>query len=435
MPAKTTLLLCAAVAAVDGWKAPPQKLLKPLATKLLEASLAVGTLSALPAVAAPPQQQHAPSRKYLFVTGFPFPLGPITERRTVQSELVKGRVYGFVQELRLSGITANSRCTVFRTANNDLIVYDPVAPTEEFLEQLASLNGRVAHILLGATTYEHKAFVGPFSRKFPAAKVWAVPDQWAWPLDLAPKALGIFADGDLVDTASSASTYPDDFREEFEVKLLRPSQRLGLGYAASEAALYHKPTHTLALTDAMINVPATPSEDYEVENLRGVGADAKTDKSLGQLVLALLRLTNFEGGRAIVDQYWASPTSDDSLQRGWERNVLLSLFFGPAPQSIVEPHDSFARLPGAWRVAPVTETLVYKSDRVRPELQRWVDDVGKWDFTYVAPAHFAAGKGSPSEWKKAFGPVLAGERDPAYTAGDLKLLETLSDVIQKAGVI
>ena len=169
MAPKATLLLCAALAAVDGWKAPPQKLLKPLATKLLEASLAVTTLGALPAVAAPPQQQHEPSRKYLFVTGFPFPLGPITERRTVKSELVKGKVYGFVQELRLSGITANSRCTVFRTANNDLIVYDPVAPTEEFLEQLASLNGRVTHILLGATTYEHKAFVGPFSRKFPSA--------------------------------------------------------------------------------------------------------------------------------------------------------------------------------------------------------------------------------------------------------------------------
>ena len=53
--------------------------------------------------------------------------------------------------------------------------------------------------------------MGPFSRKFPAAKVWAVPDQWAWPLDLAPKALGIFSNGDLVDSASVASTYPTIF--------------------------------------------------------------------------------------------------------------------------------------------------------------------------------------------------------------------------------
>ena len=180
----------------------------------------------------------------------------------------------------------------------------------------------MAHILLGATTYEHKAFVGPFSRKFPPPGL-AGPTSGPGP-GLGPKTLGIFADGDLVDSAAVASTYPDDFREEFEVKLLRPAQRLGLGYAALEAAVFHKPTHTLAVTDAIVNVPARPTPDYEVENLRGVGADAKTDNSLGQLVLSLLRLTNFEGGRAIVDQYWASPTLDDSLQRGWERNVLLS---------------------------------------------------------------------------------------------------------------
>ena len=64
MAPKATLLLCAALAAVDGWKGPPQKLLKPLATKLLEASLAVTTLGALPAVAgaAPQATTHQPSR-------------------------------------------------------------------------------------------------------------------------------------------------------------------------------------------------------------------------------------------------------------------------------------------------------------------------------------------------------------------------------------
>ena len=147
--------------------------------------------------------------------------------------------------------------------------------------------------LFGPIWRKCSAQVGPFSRKFPSAKVWAVPDQWAWPLDLAPKALGIFADGDLIDSASSASTYPSDFREEFEVKLLRPSQRLGLGYAASEAAVFHKPTHTLAITDALVNVPARPTPDYEFENLRGVGADAKTDNSpLGNTQTVTLRLAS-----------------------------------------------------------------------------------------------------------------------------------------------
>ena len=42
-------------------------------------------------------------------------------------------------------------------------------------------------------------------------------------------------------------------------------------------------------------------------------------------------------------------------------------------------------------VAPVTDSLIYRSDRVKPELARWVDDVSKWDFTTIAPAHFDAG--------------------------------------------
>lgn len=116
-----------------------------------------------------------PSRKYINLTGFPFPLGPFFERRTVETELVPGRVYGFEQTLDLSGIEANVRSVVFRMRDNHLLVYNPVAPTEEFLEQLAALeHDGVSHILLGATQYEHKIFVGPFARKFPNAKVWAV---------------------------------------------------------------------------------------------------------------------------------------------------------------------------------------------------------------------------------------------------------------------
>ena len=54
-------------------------------------------------------------------------------------------------------------------ADNHLLVYNPVAPTEEFLGMLDGLgHDGVSHILLGATTYEHKIFVGPFARRFPS---------------------------------------------------------------------------------------------------------------------------------------------------------------------------------------------------------------------------------------------------------------------------
>lgn len=76
------------------------------------------------------------------------------------------------QEQRLSSITANVRSTVFRLKDNSLLVYNPIAPTDEWISQLSSLGGdRISHIVLGSTAYEHKIFVGPFARKFPEAKV------------------------------------------------------------------------------------------------------------------------------------------------------------------------------------------------------------------------------------------------------------------------
>ena len=174
------------------------------------------------------------------------------------------------------------------------------------------------HVLLGATQYEHKVFVPAFSRAFPEAKVdararraplsralsralarvlslgdeeaqargrarvpraekvWAVPGQWSFPLDLPARLLGIdtagTGGGELVDTSPASNPPPAgaaraawcaadpraacattaayaraaDFTDEFEVKLLRPERRLGLGYAANEAALLHKDTKVAA---------------------------------------------------------------------------------------------------------------------------------------------------------------------------------------------
>ena len=195
------------------------------------------------------------------------------------------------------------------------------------MQQLASLNhDGVSHIMLGATAYEHKIFVGPFARKFPEAKVWAVPDQWSFPLNLPAAAYGIDSQGtgggELVDTAPGSTAYASgalprrgsnvhprrllrqlqhshapaaretsgalaltraacwlraapDLTAEFEVKLLHPAKRLGLGYAANEAALLHKETKTLALTDALVNVPATPPEIYDPSNLLAVGDNGR----------------------------------------------------------------------------------------------------------------------------------------------------------------
>jgi hypothetical protein len=388
-----------------------------------------------------------PSRRYINLTGFPFPLGPFFERQTVATEIVKGRVYGFEQEQSLAGITANVRSVVFRMRDNHLLVYNPVAPTDEFLAQLDALDHKgVSHILLGATQYEHKIFVAPFARKFPDAKVWAVPDQWSFPLNLPAPLLGIdesgTGGGELLDTAAGSKAYSaaPDFLDEFEVKLLRPKERLGFGYAANEAALLHKDTKTLALTDSLVYVPPTPQPVYTQSNLVAIG-DNSDSNSLGSFILKAAGAVNWRGtGRSEIDALYASGAgSGDAqaqLQRGWERNSLLSLYFGPSPTSIVDPDPSFKQLSDKWIVAPVTNTLIYSSDKIRPEITRWVDDVTKWDFTTIAPSHFMARAGTPEDMKSAFAPTVASasEKRP-YVAGDVQLLDELAGGLKKIKII
>ena len=153
LPSMTRLLLAllAATHGAQSLKLPAVAVQKKLGRACLEVGLAVAScVPALPASAAPAAAAvaptavapaaKAPSRSYLLFTGFPFPLGPFTERRTVGTELVRGKVYGFEQEIRLSGISANVRSTVFRTKDNHLVVYNPVAPTEEFLSELEAVS-------------------------------------------------------------------------------------------------------------------------------------------------------------------------------------------------------------------------------------------------------------------------------------------------------
>ncbi len=50
-----------------------------------------------------------------------------------------------------------------------------MAPTAECLALLKELDAPVEYIVLPTFAYEHKIFVGPFSRKFPKAKVYVAP--------------------------------------------------------------------------------------------------------------------------------------------------------------------------------------------------------------------------------------------------------------------
>lgn len=61
---------------------------------------------------------------------FPFPLGPLLERRTVRYEVERGRLWMFEQEQSLANSTAtNVRMVAIRLASGGLWIHAPIAPT------------------------------------------------------------------------------------------------------------------------------------------------------------------------------------------------------------------------------------------------------------------------------------------------------------------
>lgn len=68
---------------------------------------------------------------------------------------------------------------------------------------MKELDAPVEYIVLPTFAYEHKIFVGPFSRKFPRAQVWVAPRQWSWPINLPLEFFGIFRARALEDEDDS----------------------------------------------------------------------------------------------------------------------------------------------------------------------------------------------------------------------------------------
>ncbi|KAL0343833.1 UNVERIFIED_CONTAM: hypothetical protein Sangu_1270700 [Sesamum angustifolium] len=183
------------------------------------------------AIAVPsPRSSRLASRELnaSFVSGSPlksvcFPVKP--NRRKDKNEAVKDSIWLFEQEqaLGFSSVSTNIRMTVIKLKSGGLWVHAPIAPTKECIQLLKELGAPVEYIILPTFAYEHKIFVGPFSRKFPKAQVWVAPRQWSWPLNLPLDFFGIFRAKTLKDEDASAP-----WADEIEQKVLS-SPEVGIG--------------------------------------------------------------------------------------------------------------------------------------------------------------------------------------------------------------
>ncbi|KAK9846457.1 hypothetical protein WJX81_004293 [Elliptochloris bilobata] len=348
-------------------------------------------------------REHSPGRFYFAVTGFPFPLGPLLERRTVRYEVERGSMWVFEQEQSLANSTAtNVRMVAIRLASGGLWIHAPIAPTRECVALVRELPGEVEHIVLPTFAVEHKQFVGPFSRAFPKAAVHVAPRQWSWPLWLPVQFLGIFPKSVLRDSDTATP-----WAGEIEQKIF--SSAVGIG-PYQEVAFFHRRSRTLLVTDAVIFVPPAPPEVVRAETLMDAGGELPASvRTFGSDAASEL-------GDTTPPPPPAPPPADPDArqQLGWQRMALQILYF--IPGNLQAPAASFDAIVGRLLVSPVLQVLVFGN--ARQETRRWVDDIVRsWDFRRIIPCHFAAPvRAGPREFRAAFDFAYEGERNSERTA-------------------
>jgi hypothetical protein len=388
-------------------------------------------------------------RAYLVAPPPLFPLVPAFKRQTYRYEIEKGKMWFFEQKQGIGlglNVSVNVRMTVIKLKSGGLWVHAPVAPTKECIALLNELDAPVEHIILPTTLFEHKIFVGPFSRKFPQAKLWITQDQWSWPVNLPPKFFGIDykknGGGILGDVENSPKP---SWADEFEIELLIPPA-LGVASYVSfiECAFFHKPSRTLLVTDSVVYV----SENIPDAVLERDLMESGDDGSFTITALKLLNLFDIREKAKLRTNDSSTMTIEEKRRLGWQRNALQALYFGP--NNLLDPEESWKFVTNRLFVAPVVATLVYEN--VPDNVNDWVKRVSKWNFTRIVPCHFDAPiKAGPKEFREAFRFLPSsrvGESSNNYSkrAGkdssssyfnneDMVLLRAVADFLKNTGVI
>jgi hypothetical protein len=365
------------------------------------------------------------------------PLYPYGVRRTIRQEVVKDTVWTFDQLQGIVYVVVPIRMTVVKLEAGGLLIYAPVAPTPEcirLLQELVAVHGDVKYIILPTISgLEHKAFVGPFARRFPNAQVFVAPNQWSFPVNLPLSWLGF----------PSKRTYilPEDsklapFAADFDYRILGPIE-LGPG-KFEEVVFFHRRSRTLLVTDSVLAVPEEPPAILQLDPYPLL-FHAKDD------VLDIV-----EDNQA-------------NRRKGWERISLFAFYFQPSALEVVEMGQSlldalrapikskkayFGWFPFKWKqewkqsfdtlrgngrllVAPILQTLIL--NRAPKETLEWADKVASWDFQRIIPCHFDSPiEASGPQFREAFAFL---EKQSSVAEEDLRLLREIDEKLTKNGII
>lgn len=367
------------------------------------------------------------------------PIGPYKRKKTISRTIVPDQMWTFDQKFGILNVQVPVRMTIIKLSGGGLFVYNPVAATPELLDmvnELVEQYGPIKHISLGTVAIEHKVYAGVFAQKFPGAKVWLQPGQYAFPSNLPTSFLG-FPSGRTFPMPKSIEEAPDDWRDDLDFLTFGPL--ISRDGAFGETVFYHKPTKTLLVTDTVVEITDEVPDIYN--------DDPKP----------LL----YHARNTITDVLDDTP---EVRKIGWRRVVLFGLFFNPAGIQVKEVNEalaerrpdinpdfaglypwdwvgddvaSFNAIKGGLLCPPILQKLIL--NRTPIEVLDFADRVAQWPIERIIPCHLKNDlKYSGKDYRAAFSFLEAGGVPsglPKPLAGDMKTLDDAEINLLESGAI
>lgn len=400
----------------------------------LVASAAATATVAVPKAGASPSDSDTYWPNWLALPVFPF------DQRKTYMEQVGPRVWTFDQVIGIYYVHVPIRMTVVAMDPENgggLLVYAPVAATKECLRMLQSLIdqfGPIRTIILPTVAVEHKVLAGPFARRFPDAEFYVTDKQYSFPVNLPDRTLG-FPSWTKVLPSSGSSLNPSILNSEFEYEVL--TVKPGIGSVYQDVAVWHKPSKTLLVCDALFVASDEPP---------------KILTAIPEYTKALL----FHARDQPTDLVEDTP---ENRRKGWRRIVLLFNFFFPNYSAKVDlglkplreldfsyEYGWAAWMPFNWKemekeleafgrysssgkptIYTIVQIILSRGDSGKATLA-WVDKVQQWDFATVIPAHLDSPLAlSPKEFSETYEFIRKGKNEVRYCDEDVAFLRSAEE--------
>ena len=115
------------------------------------------------------------------------PTFPYGKRQSRFTELISSQAWAVEQLHGIWYVAVPIRMTILKLDQGGLLLYSPLAPTQEVIEFICQLEQSYGHVktivLASSSGLEHKISLPALARVFPNSDIWISAQQWSFPLE------------------------------------------------------------------------------------------------------------------------------------------------------------------------------------------------------------------------------------------------------------